>query len=157
MLSKTEVEGLLDYDPMTGVFRWKRRMSSRAKAGSVAGTIDRDGYVVIRINGRGYKAHRLVRLLATGSWPPDQVDHINRVRSDNRAVNLRDATHLENSVNTDFSHAIGRSGVRNVTWYSQYGLWKASFMHKGKKVFVGYFEKVPQAALAVAKARRALV
>lgn len=157
MLSKGEVESLLDYDPLTGLFRWKHAVSSRAKMGSVAGTLDRDGYVVIRIKGRGYKAHRLARLLLSGSWPEDEVDHINRVRSDNRACNLRDVSAFENSTNTDFSHSLGRSGVRNVTWFSQYQMWKAAFMHRGKKIFVGYFETVEAASMAVCKARRSLV
>lgn len=89
---------LLDYDPETGEFRW--RTSGKGRSGLRAGNSDPShGYIRIMVEGRSYYAHRLALLLAHGVMPPDQVDHINGCRADNRLINLRCATHAENARN----------------------------------------------------------
>lgn len=57
-LTVDQIKELLEYDPITGVFRWK---SSRrgVSAGSIAGAINSDGYIVIRIYRVLYYGHRL--------------------------------------------------------------------------------------------------
>jgi hypothetical protein len=47
---------MLHYEPETGVFRWKVWGGNRARAGSVAGCLNRRGYRLIRIDGRMYLA-----------------------------------------------------------------------------------------------------
>lgn len=75
-------------------------MGSRAKAGSVAGHSDRSrGYVDIRIDAKKYKAHRLAWLYVHGRWPEKLIDHINGVKTDNRLINLREASAAENAMN----------------------------------------------------------
>lgn len=65
------------------------------------GSPDGHGYRVICLRGKMYKVHRLV---AEAFIPnPDgkpTVDHINRVRDDNRVCNLRWATHTEQRENS---------------------------------------------------------
>lgn len=53
------------------------------------GSYDKDGYLIIKVKKRQLKAHRIVWLLNTGDWPSGEIDHINRVRDDNRFENLR--------------------------------------------------------------------
>jgi hypothetical protein len=72
---------------------------NRVKVGDTVGTYDGNGYLDTRIGGKTYKLHRLAFLYMEGEFPPDQVDHINTVRSDNRWVNLRKYTQLENMNN----------------------------------------------------------
>lgn len=71
--------------------------------GRAVGNTDKDGYTTIAFNVRGktktYKAHRLVWLWHFGEWPPNQLDHINRMKSDNRIENLRLATAEQNMAN----------------------------------------------------------
>ena len=65
-----------------------------------SGSFDKDGYLIIKIKGKQYKAHRLVYAYFNGRFPPDEIDHINRVRSDNRIENLRACTRQQNIANT---------------------------------------------------------
>src|SRR4029077_7435541 len=44
--------------------------------------------------------HRLAFLWVNGEWPREEVDHVNRVKDDNRWANLREATRSENTVNS---------------------------------------------------------
>lgn len=89
---------ILSYDPISGVFCWLVRAGPRA-AGSVAGSPEQKGYVVIGINGKIYKAHRLAYLYMKGEWPSGQIDHRNTIRADNRWDNLRPADTSKNKAN----------------------------------------------------------
>lgn len=64
------------------------------------GSLDKDGYLIIKIKTRQYKAHRLVFAYHNGRFPNGEIDHINRIRTDNRIENLRECTRLENIENT---------------------------------------------------------
>lgn len=55
------------------------------------GSYDRDGYLIVKVKGRQFKAHRIVWLLFHGCFPDREIDHINRNRADNRIENLREA------------------------------------------------------------------
>jgi hypothetical protein len=79
----------------------------------------------IQINGKTYQAHRLAFLYMTGKFPPDEVDHINHEPSDNRFVNLRQVTRLENLRNQSLSKN-NKSGFTGVSWYGRYSKWVAA-------------------------------
>ena len=64
-----------------------------------SGSLDKDGYRIIKIKGKQYKAHRLVFAFFNGRFPKDELDHINHVRSDNRIENLREVSRTENILN----------------------------------------------------------
>jgi hypothetical protein len=89
------VHELLSYEPRFGYFFWKINRGS-SKAGDVAGSVCPDGYRLIKVDGKSYKAHRLAWLMTHGEWPAEQIDHINGVRTDNRIVNLREASKKQN-------------------------------------------------------------
>lgn len=107
-----EVRDLLRHEPSTGLFFWKKDIPTKIRAGMRAGSIDRQGYVVIVIRYRNYSAHRLAWLLMTGEWPR-QVDHQNNIRSDNRWSNLRVATNSQNQMNCKIKSKKG-TGHKNV-------------------------------------------
>lgn len=64
------------------------------------GSLDKDGYLIIKIKKRQYKAHRIAWLLHYGRFPTKEIDHINRNRSDNRISNLREVDRCENNRNS---------------------------------------------------------
>jgi hypothetical protein len=98
MLTAEELRGQLDYDPLTGVFTWRVK-PRRKNIADCAGCIAKTGYVYISVQKKTYAAHRLAWLHTYGYWPSKEIDHINRVRSDNRIANLREATRAENCAN----------------------------------------------------------
>ena len=104
-ISADYVKDLLEYDPLTGLLYWRKYMNSRVPAGHRAGYIDLHGYVVVGLNRKLYKAHRLIWLMQTGSWPKGQIDHINHVRSDNRWLNLSDVSQRINTTKRLISKA----------------------------------------------------
>lgn len=116
---------LLRYDPETGAFTWRVSVGGRGakngngkfKPGDPAGCDDGDGYLVIRLDGRLYRANRLAWLIATGEWPEGIVDHRDGARGDNRWDNLRDTTSTTNNQNRDalgveFDKRSGRFNAR---------------------------------------------
>lgn len=98
-LDATRLRELLDYDPSTGFFTRRVKTSIGNKAGDRAGTINKAGYVQIRVDGRLHYAHRLSWLHVHGEWPAADIDHLSGVRSDNRLENLRAADRQINNQN----------------------------------------------------------
>lgn len=110
MVTQERLKELFDYNPETGNLVWKVRRQ-RIKVGGVAGRVDNQGYRRIRLDGRNYQAHRLVWLWHHGEWPKYEIDHINRVRDDNRIENLRDVSGSINRLNSDRPNKTGLAGV----------------------------------------------
>lgn len=133
---------LLRYDPATGHFEWLVRQG-QAKPGKRAGT-PVHGRVIIRIDGVNYFAHRLAWLYVHGTWPADQIDHINGEPADNRLFNLRECTHAENHQNTA-TRRDNRLQLTGVSLHRHSGLFAAEIKAKGKRHLLGYY-KTPEAA-----------
>lgn len=86
-LSKTQLQDYLTLDVDSGRFKW-RKTTGPAPQGSLAGTIGKQGYRRIGINGREYPAARLVWLWVHNDWPAHEVLHLNGDRLDDRPENL---------------------------------------------------------------------
>lgn len=115
--SAERVRALFDYDHATGVFtrRVAHGRHGRHPKGEVAGTVTSRGYIVICIDGRGYKAHRLAWLYVIGEWPERQIDHVDGDKSNNRFLNLRQATNAENHQNEWKARTNNRVGLLGVS------------------------------------------
>lgn len=147
MISQERLQEVLDYNPETGLFHWKVRTGPRAMVGAVAGCVQANGYVKISFGGKDYLAHRLAFLWMVGSWPEDQVDHINLARSDNRWCNLRESNQNENMSNRT-KQINNTSGFKGVTFEKKTGAWKAGIGVEGRFINLGRFPTPESAHLA---------
>ena len=147
----SELHRLFTYDPETGVLRHKAARG-RAKAGSIATTRHHRGYLLANVGGGvNLRAHRIAWAMHHGSWPPDQIDHINAIPSDNRGCNLRLANSSQNCSNR--AQPISRtSGVRGVSWAKSCGKWYAQIKRNYRSYNLGYFETIEEASAAYQKA-----
>ena len=152
-IEHAELKSLLDYDQDTGVFTWKVNRRS-VTAGQVAGYLRQTGYVVIRLFGKPWMAHRLAWLWMTGDPPPKYLDHINGLRSDNRIANLRAADPMLNAQNTRRANVRNESGFWGV---SRSGKKFIARIRAEKKLYTfGPFLTRHEAHEAYLKAKRAL-
>lgn len=150
MIDQRTLKRLLLYDAEAGVFTWRVAVGGkcgyRIPAGSVAGTLNAEGYRYITVKRRAYRASRLAFLYMTGTWPPDQVDHRNRIPSDDRWSNLRLATSSQNKANSSM-YRNNTSGFTGVYWDAERGQWRAKATINGKRKWLGRFSN-PEAAHA---------
>jgi hypothetical protein len=137
-----ELKAYLHYDPDTGVFTARKVCGSRP-AGRVLGSTTSQGYVQVSVGSRSYTAQRLAWLYVHGKWPKGVVDHINRVRNDNRICNLRDVNRSRNSLNTEYTTS--KAKVRGVTYAPP---WRAFIQVDGKRKDLGRFHTLEEAVAA---------
>jgi hypothetical protein len=153
-LTQAEVKEMLHYDPETGIFRWRFSVARRVKPWDVAGTLSR-GYITIRTKDFRARAHRLAWFYMTGKWPRYEIDHKDRVKSNNAWSNLRDVTRKQNMENQSLSKK-NTSGFRGVSWNKERQKWNAYLKHNKKRVSIGYFATAEDAGKAAAAKRAEL-
>jgi hypothetical protein len=143
---------VLNYERDTGVFRWLSGGPGRS-AGSIAGYLSADGYWRVKINYRKYSAGRVAWLMVTGEWPTHQIDHINGNRSDNRWINLREATQSQNGANRSVTGSKS-TPIKGV--YRKGRGWESSIQKDGQYKYLGRFRTIEDARAAYERASRAM-
>ena len=141
---------LFRYDPDLGILSWKDRPSTtRANkihnardAGNPVGAVDTWGHRQVRVEGKLRAAHRIIWKMMTGEDAKQQIDHINGHCDDNRWINLREATALQNawnkpmrSTNTSGHECISPLNTKRATSKK----WRVTIGVNGKRLFVGDF------------------
>jgi hypothetical protein len=143
-LTAEYVRSRLDYCPLTGLFIWRERPTvpgandggwNKRFAGKVAGTRSVQGYTIIAIDNRLYRANRLAWLHVHGDLPA-RVDHVDEVRSNNRLRNLRPATHAQNLWNRGRPKN-NTSGVKGVFYDKRWKRWRAEICVNGRRIYLG--------------------
>lgn len=156
-LTQERLKELLNYDPETGIFTWLNPLSFCVQAGSIAGWIDKRGYVFIRVNGKLMAAHRLAWLYVRGCWSEFDIDHIDGDPSNNKLRNLREATRSENNQNRS---KFGRSsvGLIGVSYNPKCtnNPYQAAIKSCGKRLYLGSFPTQEDAYSAYLKAKSEL-
>lgn len=157
-LTAKQLRAALVYEPDTGLFIWRARKKGarfNTWAGRRAGASRDGGYVVIRIDYRLYRAHRLAWLYMRGRWPRTEIDHINGDPSDNRWANLRLATSSQQKINAT-RRKDNTSGYRGIWWEKRRSHWIAEIIAGGQKHYLGSFATAKAAHAAYLKAAQRL-
>jgi len=139
-----------------GVLTWRVSLGGRATAGDKAGSVSDEGYLRVRLNGKRYRAHRVVWALHHGAWPAGEIDHIDGCRINNRIENLRDVSNSVNHQNLKRANRNNRSGssVPGVHFSKAAQKFLARPVLNGKKINVGRFDTLSAAEAAVLNFRR---
>jgi len=155
VLSVEVLKENLHYEPTTGLFTWVKGRSG-TKIGNIAGTLNKDGYINIKINCKRYKAHRLAWLYVNGSMPESLIDHINGNKNDNRICNLREATQKQNMRNQSNPQKGNKSGYLGVSFKKEGSKYAANIRINGKNKHLGYFAAAKDAHEVYLKAKKEL-
>lgn len=147
ILTQEELKSQLHYDPETGVFTRLVANAGNVKIGDIADCKTYKGYIQIALFSKRYRAHRLAYLYMTGSWPKEQIDHINGIRNDNRWCNLREASQQQNQFNCA-KNKNNTSGYKGVFWHKQRNKWFAQTSLNNKLIHLGLFNNKDDAARA---------
>lgn len=144
---------LLEVYPDSGHFVWKSWRGGSAHAGTLAGSTNSSGYMLLRIDHHFYLNHRLMWFYVHKRWPENDIDHVNLDRIDNRICNLREATRSQNVANGLVRSDSG-TGVRGVKKMDdRFG----AFVTKdGVREYLGLFDTPAEAQSAYATAAKRL-
>lgn len=157
---------LLDYDQETGVLTWKPRTpdmfnghrSAQACrlwnskfAGKPAFSPDERGYLKGSVIGYRVSAHRAAWKITYGD-DPKEIDHINGNKNDNRILNLRAVSHVENQRNMK----LRKSTRPGIAFHVRRNKWVAYISDGSKQIHLGVFSTEEAAWVARCKAAERL-
>lgn len=157
-LTQEFLRSRLDYDPVTGILTWRPRPMETFKsrraflmfhtrfAGKRVGAVHGSGYRYFKIAEHVVLAHRMIWLWVFG-YLPDQVDHENHDRDDNRLINLRDVTVAINAQNMSLP-SDNTSGRIGIYWQADRSTWVAKIGFGGAKFHLGTYRTKEEAILA---------
>lgn len=138
-MNKDRLNRLFKYYPESGELIRATDKNYNAKKGDIVGTIANNGYKVVNVDGKLQLVHRVIMTMIHGDITGRSVDHINGNRLDNRIVNLRVVSQLENNRNSSLPKH-NSSGFVGVTWCKQQNQWQAYITLDGKLKKLGRFD-----------------
>ena len=143
-MQHSDLLNAVHYDPSTGVFT-RKVSAGNVKAGSVIGNRCKKGYLKALVLGKYVKLHQLAWFYVYGVWPSSQLDHINRVKDDNRIKNLRDVTTSTNCLNQQQARVNNQLGLQGVHRIKKTGRFRSACTVQGKKHHLGVFTTAEEA------------
>lgn len=146
IVTKELVQNLFEYTE-DGTLLWKNPTSRSVKVGDKAGSMNKIGYVIVKINGKAYKAHRIIWLYHYGHLPKNDIDHIDRNKGNNRITNLREVSKTRNLRNRGILKS-NTSGIAGVCYCNHRGKWKSYIKINGIQKTIGYFNDFNSAVQA---------
>jgi len=146
LFTQQELRDVIDYNKDTGVFVWKKSRRG-IKTNVPLGTNNGFGYLRITVFGKSYYAHRLAWMYVYGEFP-NQIDHINGIKHDNRIQNLRNVTAQQNAQNKIKAQKNSSSKMLGVSWHKKAKKWQAHICVYKERKYLGLFENVHDAQKA---------
>lgn len=135
----SKISKLIKYDSETGKFTWLNRGDATFDTrfgGREVGYRDKDGYLVVVYSRKSIRLHRLAWFMTHGELPKE-IDHINRVKTDNRISNLRECSRSENMQNIG-TRKDNKTGFKGVGWCNSAKKYRARCIVDGTRRTLGY-------------------
>ena len=153
MITQKRLKELAIYCQKSGEFT-SIKTTGKRRSGNVLGyRRKKDDYIIIGFENKNYYAHRLAFLYMTGSFPENQVDHIDHDGANNSWANLRKATNLENQMNRAV-RVTNTSGFTGVCWDKINRKWVSQIATNGKTIKIGRYENISDAVIAREEANK---
>ena len=150
---ETALRESIGYNPETGKLFWLKR-GIGIQFDKEPGCVNKvDGYRLVTFKGKRIKAHVLSWFLHYGFWPILEIDHINRIPTDNRVVNLRLATRQQNSANRKLGHG-NLHQFKGMSYEKKRKKWLARIRVNGVLKNLGRYDDIIEAARAYDKAAK---
>jgi hypothetical protein len=89
----------------------------------------------------------LHKIIMSSLGQNEEIDHINRIRTDNRKENLRLCNSSQNNINKH-KDIRNKSGYKGVSWAKNSNKWRAGIGYNYKYIKLGYFDNIHEAARA---------
>lgn len=151
-----ELRRRVRYDPLTGKLYWQADPPKNHQVGDELPTRDNgNGYIYATFERRGYGVHRLAWAITYGYWPRAEIDHRDTDKTNNRLVNLREATRAQNQWNAPIDRR-NTSGFKGASWHKDKGRWRAFIHQNGRHISLGYHDSPEEAHAAYLRAAVAL-
>lgn len=148
-ISQDMLHKFYSYDPNSGVMTY-RLPTRQHKVGDIVGFKHSGGYIGFSHDNKQYLLHRIIWLYMTGEFP-EQVDHIDHDRTNNKWDNLRDVDNTTNSKNCSIS-TNSSTGVNGVSKIKATGKFRVYINDNRKQIHIGVFDSLEEAKAARAKA-----
>ncbi|RVN04088.1 HNH endonuclease [Sinorhizobium meliloti] len=151
-----------EYNESTGSLVWRTRPRHHFKnnqafsrwnnkfPGGQAGTAEERGYIILSLNGVILYAHRIIWAIIQGinlCDVPDEIDHKDLDKSNNRKNNLREAERWQNGSNRALQ-CNNTSGHKGVDWHKQGKSWRVRINVSGKEIQLGLYKNFDDAVAA---------
>lgn len=149
MVTRERLRELFDYDPLSG--RLVRKFCAAGEKKITTG-VSKQGYLIRWVDKVCYTEHRLVLIFHFGE-APDEIDHANGVKTDNRLENLRWCDRTKNNGNARKRTRCGEcssfyKGVYFRSDWGSSGKWVAQLVFKKQHYWLGAFDREIDAAKA---------
>jgi hypothetical protein len=150
MITQDKLKEYLDYKE--GKLFWKKQPSSVISVGSEAGHINLHGYVQIKIFNKRFYAHRIIFFMFNGYFP-QEVDHIDGNKSNNKIENLRASTKSQNNMNSK-KRKDNTSGIKGITWDKHRKKWKTYLQSNKIRYYLGSYVDIEMATQVINEFRK---
>lgn len=130
----------------TGFLSYKTK-SKNGRIGILKGNVAYDGYLRVSIKNTNMSYHRMIWLWHHKTLPK-YIDHINRIKSDNRIENLRETTTSQNMANVEKFKKNPSCVYKGVSFHKKHKRYIAHINYMGKLIHIGYFLDPKDAAKA---------